>query len=48
MMDCPDVLSYDVTTFAFLISANFMEVELAVEVRGIHIIQDEKNYVNSK
>jgi hypothetical protein len=48
MMDCPEALSRDVTTFAFLISANFMEVELAVEMLGMHIRQDEKNYVNSK
>jgi hypothetical protein len=30
MMDYPEVLFCDVTIFAFLISANFMEVELIV------------------
>jgi hypothetical protein len=46
MMDCPEALSCDVTTFAFIISINFVEAQLAVEMRGMHIRQDEKNYVN--
>jgi hypothetical protein len=46
MMDCPEALSCEVTTFAFLISVNFMEAELTVEMRGLHIGQDENNYVN--
>lgn len=48
MMDCPDALPCDVTAFAFLISVNFMEAQLAAEVRGMHMRQDEKNYVNKK
>jgi hypothetical protein len=48
MMDCPEPLSCDVTAFAFLISANFVEVEVAVEMRVMHTRQGEKNYVNLK